>query len=429
MWFERKKEEKKAEKPEEKHGFFDRFFQREKASEKEAETAKITEAAKIAEEAEKAEAAKIAEEAEKAEAARIAEEAEKAEAARIAKEAEKAEAAKIAETIIEPEKKGFWGKTWDVLNRPIFTIDESWLGNLQDRLSKTREEFVQKVRRVVLGHTRVDEDLLQDLEEILLESDVGVSVSEEVIDHLRKKAKAAQLSPEDIPEEMGNYLEGYLGEGTPIRLERGKFNVVMVVGVNGTGKTTTVGKLANRFQAEGFKPLIAAADTFRAAAIEQLEIWGKRADVPVIRHKEGGDSAAVVFDSIKAGQARGADVLLIDTAGRLHNKANLMSELEKIRRIVDREAPDAYHEVLLVLDATTGQNGLKQAEVFKEIVKLTGVVLTKLDGTAKGGVIFSIARDLGIPVKAIGLGEKLEDLKDFNPKLFVKALFGGESEE
>jgi fused signal recognition particle receptor len=281
---------------------------------------------------------------------------------------------------------------------------------------------------VVLGHTRVDEDLLQDLEEILLESDVGVSVSEEVIDHLRKKAKAAQLSPEGIPEEMGNYLEGYLGEGTPIRLERGKFNVVMVVGVNGTGKTTTVGKLANRFQVEGFKPLIAAADTFRAAAIEQLEIWGKRADVPVIRHKEGGDSAAVVFDSIKAGQARGADVLLIDTAGRLHNKANLMSELEKIRRIVDREAPDAHHEVLLVLDATTGQNGLKQAEVFKEIVKLTGVVLTKLDGTAKGGVIFAIARDLGIPVKAIGLGEKLEDLKDFNPKLFVKALFGGEAE-
>jgi fused signal recognition particle receptor len=288
--------------------------------------------------------------------------------------------------------------------------------------------LVNQVQVLVMGRGKIDDDLLDELEEILITADVGVDTTEDILTMLRKRARDEAMKPEQIPDALAVFLEERLGEAEPLRIQPGHLNILMVVGVNGVGKTTTIGKLANRIQRQGHPVIVAAADTFRAAAIDQMEVWGERAGVEVIRHKQGGDSAAVVFDAIKAAQARGKEVLLIDTAGRLHNKLNLMEELRKIRRIIDRELPGAEPQVLLVLDATTGQNGLKQAEVFKEATGLTGVILTKLDGTAKGGVIFSIKQTLGIPVQIIGIGEKVEDLGDFDPKNFVRALFGKEEQ-
>jgi fused signal recognition particle receptor len=320
----------------------------------------------------------------------------------------------------EAEKKGFWAKTWEVLNTPVFTIDSE---SISKGLTKTREGFVKQVRKLTATFTTIDDDTLEELEELLLESDMGVAIAEGALTHLRKLHKAGELTPTNVTEALETYLSGQLGEKSPIQLREGELNIVMLVGVNGVGKTTTLGKLANRFQIQGKKVLVAAADTFRAAAIDQLVVWAERAGVEIVRHKEGGDAAAVVFDSLKASRARNVDVLLIDTAGRLHNKANLMEELRKIRKILDREAPDVPLEVLLVLDATTGQNGVRQAEVFTEATPLTGVILTKLDGTAKGGVVFGIRSQLGLPVKVVGLGEKVDDLKDFDPEVFVEALF------
>ena len=321
------------------------------------------------------------------------------------------------------EKKGFWAKTWEVLNTPVFTIDSE---SITKGLSMTREGFVKQVRKLTATFTKIDEDTLEELEELLLESDMGVGVAEGALAHLRKLHKAGELTPQNVADALETYLAEQLGETSPIQLKEGQLNIVMLVGVNGVGKTTTLGKLANRFQIQGKKVLVAAADTFRAAAIDQLVVWAERAGVEIIRHKEGGDAAAVVFDALKASRARNVDVLLIDTAGRLHNKANLMEELRKIRKIIDREAPEVPLEVLLVLDATTGQNGVRQAEVFTEATPLTGVILTKLDGTAKGGVVFGIRSQLGLPVKVVGLGEKVEDLKDFDPEVFVEALFARE---
>ncbi len=336
---------------------------------------------------------------------------------------------------IEPEaKKGFWKRAWDVLNTPIpgtssFGMDRQVLGQLSERLSATRKILVDRVKNLVRGRTRIDDELLEELEELLIEADMGVKTTEAALEEIRQLARTEGLQPEGVTGALASYLVGKLGEARPLAFEKGQLKVIMLVGVNGTGKTTTLGKLAHRLTLEGLDVIMAAADTFRAAAIDQLEVWAERAGVPLVRHAEGGDAAAVVFDALSAARSRNADVVLIDTAGRLHNKANLMAELQKIRKIVDREAQGVPIESLLVLDATTGQNGLRQAEVFKDATQLTGCILTKLDGTAKGGVVFSIRDELGLPVKLAGFGESLEDLRDFDPAVFVEALFAEKSEE
>ncbi|MBM3275789.1 MAG: signal recognition particle-docking protein FtsY [Candidatus Sericytochromatia bacterium] len=302
-------------------------------------------------------------------------------------------------------------------------MDREFIETIAEKLSTTRKVLVDKVNSLVKGRTKIDEELLEELEELLIESDMGVKVADGALEHLRAEHKAGRLTPDGVTDALASHLKGKLGMAAPLHITPGTLHILMLVGVNGTGKTTTLGKLAHRCVSQGLSVVVAAADTFRAAAIDQLEIWAERAGVPLIRHAEGGDAAAVVYDAIASARSRGADIVLVDTAGRLHNKANLMQELAKIRRIVDREAPDSPKEVLLVLDATTGQNGLRQAEVFGEAVNLTGVVLTKLDGTAKGGVIFAIRDQLGLPVKLAGLGEGIADLRDFDPEVFVEALF------
>lgn len=322
-------------------------------------------------------------------------------------------------------KKGWLGRAWDYLNKPVFDQDEAWAIKTRERIAATRQALVHQVRSLVTGRGAIDDDLLEDLEAILLGADLGVGTSDAVLADLRRRAKEEGLKPEGLPTALAEILEARMGEALPFSLDPEALNVVLVVGVNGVGKTTTVGKLAARLQLAGHPTVIAAADTFRAAAIEQLGIWSERAGVELVRHQHGSDAAAVVFDALQAAKARQKRVVLIDTAGRLHNKANLMTELAKIRRIVDRETEGSPAKVqsLLVLDATTGQNGLRQAQVFAEAAKLTGVILTKLDGTAKGGVVFAIRHDLGLPVQLVGLGEQLEDLGDFDPKAFVAALF------
>lgn len=299
------------------------------------------------------------------------------------------------------------------------------LDKLKAGLAKTRQGFVEKIETLVTGRKKIDEELFEELEEILIQADVGVNTAVELVEELRRRAKerkveeAVELKPilqQQIAEILG-------AEDAPLNIKVTQPAIIMVVGVNGVGKTTTIGKLASRFKDEGKKVLIAAADTFRAAAIDQLEIWGSRIGVDVIKHREGADPAAVVFDAIQAARARQVDILIIDTAGRLHTKSNLMEELKKVLRVVTREIPAAPHEVLLVLDATTGQNAISQAKIFGEAVGVTGIVLTKLDGTAKGGVIIGIKSELDIPVKLIGIGEKTDDLRDFQAREFAAALF------
>lgn len=326
-------------------------------------------------------------------------------------------------------KRSWWARAWETLNKPVFDKDEEWAIKTRERVAQTRDLLVNRVQVLVLGRGRIDDDLLEELEEILISADVGVETTDDLLAHLRVLAREQALKPEGIPGALADFLETRLGDAAPLQIDPNALNVIMLVGVNGVGKTTTIGKLAARLQGQGHATVVAAADTFRAAAIDQIEVWGQRAGVEVVRHHHGGDAAAVVFDAIRAAEARHKRVLLIDTAGRLHNKANLMEELRKVRRIIDRELPGAVVQVLLVLDATTGQNGLRQAEVFKEAVGLTGVILTKLDGTAKGGVVFAIQRALGIPVQIVGLGEKLDDMGDFDPHTFVQALFGQRSTE
>lgn len=284
---------------------------------------------------------------------------------------------------------------------------------------------------LVTGRRRLDDALFDELEELLILADVGVDQAVEWVEDLRKQARergvreAGELRPL-----LRELLLDVLGrDSAPLQIHPGSLSVVLVVGVNGAGKTTTLGKLAHRLTGEGRKVLLAAGDTFRAGAIEQLHVWGSRAQVDVIRQQQGSDPAAVVFDAIQAGRSRGVDVVLCDTAGRLHNKTNLMAELEKIRRVAAREVDGAPHEVLLVIDATTGQNALTQAELFSRSAGVTGVVLTKLDGTAKGGMALTIRRRLGIPVKFVGVGEGIEDLEPFDPEIFVDALLGTDGAE
>lgn len=295
---------------------------------------------------------------------------------------------------------------------------------LKDGLQKTRKNFTERIEVLVGMSAEIDDDFLDELEMILLSADVGAKTTEKLIEAVRQAARKKEIKgTEDVVPFLKKYLTQMLTEeGQRTRIS-GTPTVILVVGVNGVGKTTTIGKLANYFHLLNYKVMIAAGDTFRAAASEQLEIWGKRAGCDVIKHAEGADPAAVVFDAMKAAIARKADILFIDTAGRLHNKANLMNELEKIHRVIKREIPEAPHETFLVLDATTGQNAITQAKVFTETANVTGVVLTKLDGTAKGGVVIAIREELGLPVKWIGVGEGIMDFRPFEPEKFVDALF------
>lgn len=295
---------------------------------------------------------------------------------------------------------------------------------LKDGLQKTRKNFTERIEVLVGMSAEIDDDFLDELEMILLSADVGAKTTEKLIEAVRQAVRKKEIKgTEDVVPFLKKYLTQMLTEeGQRTRIS-GTPTVILVVGVNGVGKTTTIGKLANYFHLLNYKVMIAAADTFRAAASEQLEIWGKRAGCDVIKHAEGADPAAVVFDAMKAAIARKADILFIDTAGRLHNKANLMNELEKIHRVIKREIPEAPHETFLVLDATTGQNAITQAKVFTETANVTGVVLTKLDGTAKGGVVIAIREELGLPVKWIGVGEGIMDFRPFEPEKFVDALF------
>ena len=293
---------------------------------------------------------------------------------------------------------------------------------LKNGLSKTKNAFFGQIDGIFKSFTKVDEDFLEELEDLLICADVGIDTSEAIISELREKTKDDRLkNPEDVKSALKEILKSKVGEGEELHLST-KPSVILVIGVNGVGKTTTIGKIAAQLTASGKKVLIAAGDTFRAAAIEQLEVWCERSGAELIKQTEGSDPAAVVFDAAAAARKRNADVLIIDTAGRLHNKKNLMDELAKINRIISRELPDADRETLLVLDSTTGQNAVQQAAEFKNSAEITGLVLTKLDGTAKGGAVFSIKNTLDIPVKFIGVGEQTEDLQPFDADLFVKAL-------
>jgi fused signal recognition particle receptor len=296
---------------------------------------------------------------------------------------------------------------------------------LKQGLAKTQSSLVGRVDSLLCGRTAIDEDLIEELEEILITADLGMQTTRQLIESLESsRVKGELASPEQVRQLLMKELEKILQfESRPLDVTSASPFVIMVVGVNGVGKTTTIGKLANQFTQEGKKVILGAGDTFRAAAAEQLQIWGERADVEVICHAEGSDPSAVAFDAARAAVARKADILLFDTAGRLHTKVNLMEELKKISRVLDREIPDAPHEILLVLDATTGQNALTQAKLFNDVVHVDGIALTKLDGTAKGGIVVAIAAELQVPVRFVGIGEKLDDLRPFDAEMFVSALF------
>ena len=294
---------------------------------------------------------------------------------------------------------------------------------LKKGLFKTKQAIFGKIDALFKHFVRVDEDLFEELEELLIEADIGVDTTEELLDTLREWVKdTREKDPEAVKRELYRMLKEMLGDAEPLRLDT-KPSVILVIGVNGVGKTTSIGKIAAELHANKKKVIVAAADTFRAAATEQLAVWCQRAKVDLIRGGDGADPAAVVFDAVQAAKSRGADVLIVDTAGRLHNKKNLMDELAKINRVILRELPDAAKETLLVVDATTGQNGIAQAKEFRGAADITGLVLTKLDGTAKGGVVLTIKKQLGIPVKYIGVGEGIDDMKTFDPEEFAEALF------
>jgi fused signal recognition particle receptor len=293
-------------------------------------------------------------------------------------------------------------------------------------LKKTRDSIAEKMDAVIHSFTSIDEDLLEELEETLILADVGAVTATRICGELRGRIKRTGVTD---PAQLRGMIRDIAAEmlaGDPSLKMDSKPAVILVIGVNGAGKTTTIGKMAAQFKEQGKTVILGAADTFRAAAVDQLAVWAQRSGTELIRHAEGSDPAAVVFDTIQAGKARGRDIILIDTAGRLHNKKNLMDELAKISRVIDRELPDADKEVLLVLDATTGQNALNQARQFKEAAGLTGIILTKLDGTAKGGVVIGIKEELGIPIKYVGVGEQIDDLRVFDPVEFAAALFEGE---
>ncbi|MBQ8309645.1 MAG: signal recognition particle-docking protein FtsY, partial [Clostridia bacterium] len=327
------------------------------------------------------------------------------EAARlVAKEAEEAVEEIVPEETRKKEKKSFWSR-------------------VKEGLTKTKNALFGQIDDLLKNFVKVDEELLEELEEILICADVGVNAAEEIIEELREQVKDGRLKEkEQVTAALRGILEGMIGAGEDLKLETSP-SVILVIGVNGVGKTTSIGKISNQLRKQGKKVVVAAADTFRAAAIDQLAVWCERAKVELVRQNEGSDPAAVVFDACHVAKNKRADVLIIDTAGRLHNKTNLMNELAKINRVIDRELPGVSRENLLVLDATTGQNAILQAKEFKNAAALTGLILNKMDGTAKGGIVISIRKELNIPVKFIGVGEKLDDMQEFDQTEFVSALF------
>lgn len=318
------------------------------------------------------------------------------------------------------------------LKEKITQQTDSVTEKFKDGLTKTRDSFAGKMNDLVAKYRKVDEDFFEELEELLIGADVGVATVMELIDELKMEVKRRNIQDTKevqsvISEKLVEIYEGDEDEdeekSNSLNLETDRLNVILFVGVNGVGKTTTIGKLAHKLKSEGKSVLLAAGDTFRAGAIEQLEVWGQRVGVDVIKQSEGSDPAAVMYDAVQAAKARKVDVLLCDTAGRLQNKVNLMKELEKVKRVIEKEIPGAPHEVLLVLDATTGQNAMTQAKQFSQATNVSGIVLTKLDGTAKGGIVLAIKGELDIPVKFVGLGEKMDDLQEFNTNQYVYGLF------
>ncbi|MCF6410538.1 signal recognition particle-docking protein FtsY [Pseudalkalibacillus salsuginis] len=313
------------------------------------------------------------------------------------------------------------------LKNKLTTQSDTVTEKFKDGLTKTRASFSTRINDLVKNYRKVDEEFFEELEEILIEADVGVSTVMDLIDELKDEARTQNIKEtEELQGVISEKLAELLDKGdddTKLNIQEDELTVILFVGVNGVGKTTSIGKLAHKLKQEGKSVLMAAGDTFRAGAIDQLQVWGNRVGVDVIKHSEGADPAAVVFDAVKSAKTRGVDVLLCDTAGRLQNKVNLMNELEKIKRVIGRELPGAPHEVLLVVDATTGQNAMNQAKTFSQATDVSGIVLTKLDGTAKGGIVLAIRHELEIPVKLVGLGEKVEDLYEFDADQFVYGLF------
>ena len=339
-----------------------------------------------------------------------------------------------------PEQEEEQKEEWEEAQEPQAAEPEApakgFFARLKEGLSKTTQSFTSKLDNLFKGYKTIDEDIYEELEEILITADVGFETTMRITEELRKRERENKIEEvEKLQEELEDIIEGILvvkdeyseaqaGSEETAKVSAKKPRIMVVVGVNGVGKTTSIGKLASQLKNEGNSVMLAAADTFRAAASEQLTIWAQRADVPIVKHGEGTDPSAVIFDAIKSAKANNADVLICDTAGRLHNKANLMNELAKIFKIISREYPEAEKEVLLVIDATTGQNAINQAKVFKEAAPLTGLILTKLDGTAKGGVVLGIISELSLPIKYIGVGEKIDDLQKFDARSFARALFG-----
>ncbi|WP_244894371.1 signal recognition particle-docking protein FtsY [Marinobacterium stanieri] len=385
---------------------------REEAERKAAEEEAARQAAEAAEQQAREEAERKAAEEEAArQAAEAAEQQAREDAERKAAEEEAARqaeeaAAKAAAENPEEKKAGFFAR-------------------IKNGLSRTKANLTEQLGDLFLGAKEIDDDLLEEIETTLLMADIGVEATTEIINRLTDRVERNQLKDADalkeaLKEELGDLLGGV---EHPLRLPEKKPAVILMVGVNGVGKTTTIGKLAKRFQGEGKSVMLAAGDTFRAAAVEQLQVWGERNNVPVVAQHTGADSASVIFDALQSAQSRGVDVLIADTAGRLQNKDNLMQELEKVVRVMKKLDPDAPHEVMLVLDAGTGQNAISQAKQFKDSVGVTGITLTKLDGTAKGGIIFAIAKQFGLPIRFIGVGEQVDDLRPFEADEFVQALF------
>lgn len=297
--------------------------------------------------------------------------------------------------------------------------------SLREKLFRTREGLFSKIKNIFSGKDVITEEMYEELEELLVQSDIGMEMTIKIVSSLEKEVKARGIkNPDEIYEVLRSVMEKFLvTEENDLDIVDGELNVILVVGVNGVGKTTTIGKIAKQLKSEGKKVIVGAADTFRAAAIEQLEEWGKRAEVEIVSKSQGSDPGAVVYETIQVAQDKKADVVIIDTAGRLHNKGNLMKELEKINNIIIKKIGHEKYESILVIDGTTGQNGLTQAKVFNEVTKLTGFIVTKLDGTAKGGIIFSISEEIRKPIKFIGVGEKIEDLRKFNAKEYIEAIF------
>ncbi|TDL35068.1 signal recognition particle-docking protein FtsY [Jeotgalibacillus sp. S-D1] len=318
----------------------------------------------------------------------------------------------------------FFKKLKDKITHSQDTMSDKF----RDGLTKTRDSFTFKMNDLVAKYRTVDEDFFEELEEILFEADVGYDTIMKLIEELKMEVRRQNIKDTEgirsvISQKLVEIYQGDDQSGSALQIQQEGLTVILFVGVNGVGKTTTIGKLASKFKQEDKKVMLAAGDTFRAGAIEQLEVWGNRVGVDVVKHAEGSDPAAVMYDAVQSAKARKADILICDTAGRLQNKVNLMKELEKVKKVIEREVPGAPHEVLLTLDATTGQNALTQAKIFKQATDVTGIVLTKLDGTAKGGIVLAIKQELGIPVKFVGLGEKMDDLQPFDAEKYVYGLF------